>query len=197
MAEIYDSLLIAKPLSSNNGYTYTLTSKLGDMLISAQKLFGHRDTSYTILGFEFAGEIPHIWFPGNCKHIVIQLGLPCLQDPARAYFQLAHETIHLLSPTGCSNANVLEEGLATWFQLLYMRDYYPPAWPKKNISVTTKSYNEARTAVESLLSLDRDAIKKIRQQEPIISKIIPELILKVVPAFPAEQASILCQKFIR
>src|SRR3990167_6713780 len=104
--------LIAKPITS--GYTWTLTSRLGSLLQLAESQFGARDKDYTILGIEFGSTGPFIWYPGNCKNIAIQLSLESLKSEHCALYELAHECIHLLSPTGKKNANVLEEGLATY-----------------------------------------------------------------------------------
>lgn len=46
-----------------NGFSYTLTSKLGDILNNAEILFGPRDYSYTILGIEFYNlPNPQVWY---------------------------------------------------------------------------------------------------------------------------------------
>jgi hypothetical protein len=47
------------------------------MLEEVEQLFGRRNHDYTILGIEFSGTIPQIWFPGDRKHIAIQLGELC------------------------------------------------------------------------------------------------------------------------
>ena len=76
MAEILDGLLIAKlcPPGSGCTFTWTLVSRFGEMIRDVEALFGPRDRDYTLLGIEFSGTIPQIWFPGNCQHIAIQLG---------------------------------------------------------------------------------------------------------------------------
>src|SRR5215211_2167579 len=114
-------LLIARRLGPGH-YTWTLPSILGDMLQLAQDMFGERDRSYTILGVEFCGDHPRIWCPGNRRDLVVQLGARCMDEPQRACYQMAHESIHLLGPQGCSGATVLEEGLATWYAQYYMAE---------------------------------------------------------------------------
>src|SRR5437763_183874 len=109
------SHFVAEHRSARDGFTWTLPSRLGALLNEAERLYGERDRSYTILGVEFGPGDPQIWFPGNRRHIVIQLADNALENTALAVYQLAHETIHLLSPTGTANAPVLEEGLATAF----------------------------------------------------------------------------------
>jgi len=102
-----------------NGFSFTLTSKLGDILNFAEAQYGLRDYSYTILGIEFYNlPNPQIWYPQDCKHIAIQLTTRCLIDFNEGIYELAHEAIHCLSPTeGKFPATVLEEGIATYFEL--------------------------------------------------------------------------------
>ena len=69
---INSDLLITQPMSDGT-WTWTLASRLGDMLHMAEELFAPRDYSYTILGIEFVSGIPQIWYPGSRRHIIIQL----------------------------------------------------------------------------------------------------------------------------
>ena len=55
---IDSDLLVAQRLSDGCGYTWTLASRLGEMLHMAEELFGPRDCSYTILGIEFGPDNP-------------------------------------------------------------------------------------------------------------------------------------------
>ena len=151
---IETDLIIAQPLATSNGYTWTLASRLGAMLRDAQQRFGERDASYTLLGFEFCGDVPKLWYPGNCRHVVIQLTQSCLTDLILACYQLAHECVHLLSPSGGSHANIFEEGLATQFAHRYVQDTFHFDMP-----ATLPSYQAARLLVERLLALDADGAK--------------------------------------
>jgi hypothetical protein len=82
-AIIEDSLVIARPQPAG-GFNFTLASWLGKMLRQAEKLYGERDKSYTILGVEFRDSVPQIWFHGaDRKNVVVQLGLPrCRTQPS-------------------------------------------------------------------------------------------------------------------
>lgn len=200
MMQIVEQLVVATPLPSGGGYTWTLASMLGLMLRHAEARFGPRDLTYTVLGVEFAGEKPQCWYPGNCKHIVIQIGKACLTEPDRACFQLAHEAVHLLSPTDTRNSNVLEEGLAAHFQVWFMQYQYPSNWQRSGTDWSRfecRSYVEAKEAVERLLAVDTDAVKKLRAIEPTISRITPNLIRRLYPALPQETTDILGSKFSR
>ena len=175
-----------------DGYSWTLTTRLGKMLNRAQADYGPRDESYTILGIEFESNAPQIWYPGNCRHIAIQLTPDTITDQIKGCYQLAHECIHLLSPSGGYPTNILEEGLATYFALQYVKEEFD-----RSILVEIKSYEKARELVHKLLEFDADAVKKIRKSQFAISKITSENILEVVPQFNPADAKVLEQDFVR
>ncbi|MCC5664618.1 hypothetical protein LC653_11990 [Nostoc sp. CHAB 5784] len=78
MATVQDSLVIANPLPSGDGYTWTLASRLGEMISDIEAQFGkrvvyrRRHRSWTILGIEFCDSGPQTWFPGDCHIKTIQ-----------------------------------------------------------------------------------------------------------------------------
>jgi hypothetical protein len=200
MTEIASQLVETMPLPDGDGCTFTLTSQLGKMLCLAESRFGTRDKTYTILGIEFINDVPHCWYPGNCGNIIIQLGRPCMTQPDRACFQLAHETIHLLSPTGGRNANVLEEGLASHFQVWYMANHYPCDWPRSGFDwrkFECQSYVRAKSLVEQLLELAPDAIRLLRERQPVLSCILADDIASMFPDLDSDVADALAQGFMR
>ncbi|HEY5505225.1 MAG TPA: hypothetical protein VIK28_08705, partial [Sedimentisphaerales bacterium] len=86
MVYIDDRLVLAKPIP--NGFTFTLPSRLGQMISMVEQDFGPRDKTFTILGIEFRDGVPQLWFPCNCGHVIIQLSYEAMQDINRALFQL-------------------------------------------------------------------------------------------------------------
>lgn len=182
--------LIARPIPG--GYSYTLTSRLGHMLSEAQQSYGEKDFSYTILGIEFETNGPQIWYPGNCRHIAIQLTPDTATDMLKGCYQLAHECIHLLSPFSARGANTLEEGLATFFAHKYVQDNFSFSMP-----ATIQSYETARQLVAELLAIDNDAIKTLRQVEPTISKITASQMLARYPSLNTTAANALEAPFVR
>jgi hypothetical protein len=174
-----------------NGYTWTITSKIGHILQEAEKRFGERDKSYSILGVEFNQDgHPRIWYPGDCKNIVIQISLSCINDLNRAVFQVSHELIHCLSPTGIKSANCLEEGLANLFSIEYTRDNRHGIWTSSD-----PKYTAASKLVEELFAIDNDIIKKVRNIIPTISLIDKETLIKANSSIPEELAEKLTVKF--
>jgi|ERR1051325_8560065 hypothetical protein len=188
--QLENSLAIPIP----DGYSWTLASRLGDMLFHAEAMFGSRDKSHTVLGVEFVkGDIPRIWYPKNCGNVVVQLTEHAMTDNNRACYQLAHEVIHLLAPTGRAVANVFEEGLATWFASWYMATQMgQPMW-KPNIP----SYQAAMEAVRGLLETSPDAVKKLRATQPAISLLQPDDLRSAFTSLNQDDAERLCGKFSR
>lgn len=174
-----------------NGYSWTITSKLGHILRTAEDKYGQRDYTYTILGVEFNQDgHPRIWFPGNCKNVIIQISLNCINDLNRAVFQVAHEAVHCLSPTGTKDANVLEEGLANLFSIEYTLANGNGVW-----TASDPKYTDASTLVTELLVFDAEIIKKLRNTQPTISAIEKDLILQINPNIPKTLADQLAAKF--
>ncbi|MGJ5633257.1 hypothetical protein [Nostoc sp. CALU 1950] len=189
MATVKDSLVIANPLPSGDGYTWTLASRLGEMISHIEAQFGKRDRSWTILGIEFCESGPKTWFPGDCGHIIIQLGLSAKEDPVQALFQLAHESVHLLDPVVSGFGTVLEEGLATLFSLEYIKQFHP------NYTTSDTKYADAARLTAHLLDITPMAIKELRSKGIKISQITASQLLAVCPQLPKSIALALATPF--
>lgn len=175
-----------------NGYSWTLVTRLGDMLTKAEHAYGQRDQSYTLLGIEFREGDPQIWYPGNCGHIAIQISPDVINNMPMACYQLAHECVHLLSPTGARVANALEEGLATYFAHKYVLEEFG-----RDVPNSYTSYAEAKNLVAELLAVDSDAVKILRQAETTTSKITAEQITTAYPSLNPATAAALAAPFVR
>jgi len=183
------SIFISHPIP--NGHSWTITSKLGHILRTAEEKYGPRDHTYTILGVEFNQDgHPRIWYPGDCKNVIIQISMNCINDINRAVFQVAHEAIHCLCPTGTKTANVLEEGLANLFSVEYTLTNGNGVWTSNG-----QKYTDASELVKQLLSFDQEIIKKLRLVQPTISSIDKDLILKTNSNVPEDLAESLTRIF--
>ncbi|MEE4140943.1 hypothetical protein [Pseudomonas viridiflava] len=182
----------AERLASNGGYTWTLVTRLGDMLQQAINLYGPRDMSWTILGVEFVLDGPRIWYPESRKDVVVQLGRLALNDTVQACYQLAHESIHLLAPFGSSLAPALEEGLATVFSEDYVKAKFGVIYTPE-----TPSYQAAASLVRHLLSADPKAIKKLREVELSFMKMTQETFDTAKVIVPEGLIQKLLQPFVR
>lgn len=182
-------------------WTWTLPFRLSDMLYLAEDLFGPRDQSYTPVGIEFVSDNPCVFFPGetkqNRKHITIRLGLEAATDTHQAYYQLAHETVHLLAPEGmrakCGITNNLEEGVATYYAGYYMEMKMSlPNWHP-----TLPSYQKAFEKVAPLLDRDKYCIRELRTEQPEFTKITEEQISRKFPDLSAKDIKFLLCDFKR
>ena len=187
------ALLVTQPLPDRNGYTWTLASRLGEMLDMAEELFGPRDPSYTILGMEFGPDNPRIWYPGNRRHIIIQLSLSAGTNMSQACYQMAHETIHLLAPSGGRNATNFEEGVACYFAAYYMKKKLNvPSW-----RLTLPSYKRALEVIKPRLDEDIGCVRRIRKHQPAFQYMTGEEIVKEFPNLTADDLNFLTSHFDR
>ena len=113
-------LLITKNITDTVN-SWTLTSRIGEMLELAKSMFGSINSDFFFLGIEFKEDGPRIRYQ-DPRFIVIQLTPNSLNNEYVALYQLSHEVYHLLSPTGKYDANNLEEGLAVYFSKIYFHN---------------------------------------------------------------------------
>ena len=183
--------LLTSPLSPS-GYTWTIASRVSDALSQAEQQFGSRDPSYFYAGHEFIDGNPSTWYPGDRGHIVIQLGQQCQTDFVRAIYQLSHEVIHLLAPTGGQRANNLEEGLATWFSEEYCRRA-----TGQTLKAALPCYQRASDLVQRMLAHDSSCIKSMRQEEPFISRITKPTFQRHCSCLSDDEVEFLLERFTR
>ncbi len=188
---INPELLVAK--NTATGFTWTLASRLGDMLHRADDLLGERDSSYTILGIEFVADVPRLWYPGNRRHVVVQLHSSAAAEMSRACYQMAHETVHLLAPNGGGPATNLEEGIAAWFAGWYMRTQLnQPTWHPE-----LPSYKRALALLSPVLDKDAHCIRRLRPHALPFSGICRDALLTEFPALTPADLTYLFADFDR
>src|SRR5215216_3631533 len=105
--------------ATDRAYEQALLEELLTIVEEAELQLGPRDRSYELLApriTECSCAYPYV-YPSQ-KKIRIYLNSGCKTRHIATY-QLAHETVHVLSPTRYG-ATVLEEGLATYFCHTYM-----------------------------------------------------------------------------
>lgn len=190
---INSGLLFAQRTANGEGYTWTLPSRLGEMLNMAEALFGPRDYSYTLLGIEFVSDNPRIWYPGNRRHVIIQLDLSAATSMFQACYQMAHETVHLLAPSGIRNANNFEEGVACYFAAYYMKTMLnQPTWRP-----TLPSYSRALDLITPRLNDDKYCVRRLREHNPAFQDMTEENISNEFPNLASEDVQFLVSKFKR
>ena len=190
--EIDEDLLVLQHQSKGNDYKSKLVSRLIDMVHMANKLFGPRDLSYTIVDIEFMTDVPRIRYPEN-YHIIIRLTESAATNMSRTCYQMAHETVHLLAPTGCNDSTNFEEGVACYFAAYYMKEKFnEPCW-----SPGIPSYECALEAVTPLLDKDMCCVHRLREHHPSFQDVTEEKIKEEFPNLESKNVDFLIRKFDR
>ena len=190
---------------ANGTYSLTLAQLTSVFLTEIEKLFGPRDPKFTYVGLEFDTSHdakPRIWFPHTgypgretnepSRHVNIRLTGNAQNDANLAIWQLAHECVHLIDPWNIEvegrTSNVLEEGLATWYQNTIVQGVSLDDDP---------SYKEAKTLVEPYMPKLAETIKHLRTQHSVRIGDIenPDLLLKHSPDMDPKTAENLCRYF--
>ena len=164
------------------------------LMVMAEAWFGPRDARWFFTGLElWEGDVPSTYYPGNRPfHVGIQLTQSAASNPKQAYFQLAHEVVHLLGPSPTREcANVLEEGMATRFQL-HISHLVGLGFP-----ITLPSYVHAMGELDKLLALSPDAVRTIRAVHPDLRHVTDTELMKMVRGVSPELAASLCGRFVR
>ena len=95
--------------------------RLRHTLKLAEERLGGRVHADVIPPITFHDGPPQVFFPAFGK-VAIRLSLRCESDYLLGCYQLAHETVHLLSPVDGRTITTLEEGVAVMFSQDYIRD---------------------------------------------------------------------------
>jgi hypothetical protein len=176
----------------------SLTRQLGLFLEEAEALFGPRDRSFMLLGIEFTDGPNRLVYP-NTRHdqIIIQLSNESRDHRDQALFQLAHETVHVLSPVDVGTTTALEEGLATYFSLT-APNFADPTYAQRGEATLTgkfQAYRDALNDVRALLSVDRKVIGRIRRANRLFASITAKRLRKAAPHCSTEVANRLTRTF--
>ena len=173
-----------------------LDDHLDDMLREIKDLYGERDAKWNIFGIDFfSKDGPHIVYPYDYPDNILIRLTPDVQkeeEKARACFQLAHETVHLLSPTGPGHgsAKILEEGLGTIYSKQYVSRHFG-----YTMQTGDPRYDEAASFVQDLLNAYPSAIKNLRSFEPCFSKMTTDTFLSAGIEYPQEKINVLLKPF--
>ena len=197
-----DKLFCSSQILANRtdvGFTWTVVSRLSETLKNAEQRYGERDLSWTLLGVEFSDlKQPEVWYPfikDNRKHIIIQLTKSASKNEKEALFQLSHEVIHLLSPSGPKGSSVFEEGLASYFSIINLQKLNYDINPNY---ISEKKYRQAYQLIADLYkNFDQTEvkIKQLRHQTEKMSDITPEQFTKAFPGLGKENAILLAKKY--
>ncbi|WP_339030482.1 hypothetical protein WI604_03915 [Bradyrhizobium symbiodeficiens] len=178
-----------------------LTVHAEQRLREAEHLYGERDRAWTFIGVQVGSFEKNVTWPIDKKR---KLACICLQQlppgyawPDFLHFNLAHETIHLLSPPDADQVTYLEEGVAVSFSLsrTYANHNYLGEQVKIFEENPSDKYTVAWKDVDQLVRADPDAIKKLRLQNQSLSAISAAQIVDAVPGIEVAVAERLIRKF--
>ena len=165
---------------------YHLHSAARYFLADLARRFGPPNATLCAISVQQSQCHPHPVFRANGEtEIIITTA-----DELRAKWQLAHECVHLLDPwvpshEGCAT-NVLEEGIATWFQNAMVEGGGEPE-PK---------YKEAQALVASVIASLASAVMRLRTQRTVkIGAIAADSLREYCPLLTEKVATALCRRF--
>ena len=173
-------------------------------LETLEDIFGPRDSRFEFGKLGHSHDGPRTYFPylfhyeGNCRIDIYVSTYPwnnyCRDQGA---WQIAHECVHLLDPCKCETVNVLEEGLATWFQNNpeYHSEEVQIYADKQNYSEAEQNYSEAERLVRKYGKPLRDAVKTLRFEGLRISEIDAISLCRAAPTLTTEDGNRLCSLF--
>ena len=116
-----EDVIVNHPDGNDSGYAQQLRRHLGNMLEMAEDLFGQRDRWYRYVGIEFHdanSKLKYLSRPDgdiDGLDIIIRLSQLAAQNISQACFEMAHETVHFLAPTGSQKVTNLQEGGRMFF----------------------------------------------------------------------------------
>jgi hypothetical protein len=195
--------MIARRLSKDQFDHRDLTIVTEFLVDDIERLIGPRltDHAYEFTGIYFASTHPRMEYrEDGFKHLTrIRLASGSSKDPGSALWQLAHECVHLITPAP-KGSTILEEGVACWYQERWV-DKIPQVFPKwvktRRNSGYFPSYDEAYSLVDALMTKDADIVKRLRFNEPVISKISADLLTQEAPWLNKAVAHKLAKQFKR
>ncbi|EOW6411107.1 MULTISPECIES: hypothetical protein [Cronobacter] len=176
----------------------TVVYQLGEMLSELETRYGPRDPSWTFVGVAFSNEGPMHFFPGSSqtprpKNVMILLSAGSFINYKCAMFELSHECVHLLAPSGGRHAPVMEEGLAYRYsrEILARNFGHPLEKPYGEAG----AYEAAGRSVEKLLQHDSEAIRKLREVQPAFYNMTPATFMEAGLQVPADLIAELLKPF--
>jgi hypothetical protein len=188
--------LVSDPAPDKPGMAnLTLCTLLWYYISEAEKVYGPRDKSFTVVGVEFSsllpacmGRVKPIW---SHEFLLVQIDVRFILNRWNIRCIMAHESVHLLKPTfgQGSHTTVLEEGAAEVFAIKEMTKFCNSKWAGMEPG---SPYDVAKNLVEQLLAMDGEAIRKVRVIQPCLSLVTPADLQAVVPSIDPELAARLC-----
>lgn len=143
--------------------------------------------------FDAKDEQPCLFYPYDRQGVVlIQLVGPALSSVDFARFQLSHELVHCINPSGMDGSNVFEEGMAAWYQQCYATKIL-----KGRVRLGDEIYKSARHLFNTFIkkSKVKNPVIRVRTIEPYLYKVTHDVFVKAGISMPSELETVLLSKF--
>jgi hypothetical protein len=199
--EAMDNATLALRKEFRGDWVDDLTPLAEQLLAEAEELYGSRDRAWIFLGVQVGEFKSNVTWPIDKDR---KLACICLQKllpthwPDYLLFNLAHETIHMLSPPDADKVTYLEEGVAVCFSLT-RKIYKDPSYLGEQQSILEKNpedkYTTAWKDVELLIWIEPNAIAKLRCLNKSLSCISVTQIMEVAPSCDPAIAQRLTRRF--
>jgi hypothetical protein len=177
-------------VSYNQRSPKTPSQRFASLLAEAEKRFGPRSRELQFTLAPRTNPVPETMENGPDGCVVYYFD-QVASDPERLCFQLAHESIHVLSGGLRRSARNIEEGLAVWFSLnnsqLLDRNY------KARARVSLPALYKKALDLFCGLNPSDDSIKVLRAEASNLDDVTPDLLVKLFSASPA-LAENLCER---
>lgn len=185
-----------------DSYVSSLRLHVTKYLTILESILGPRDPRFVFGTIGKSDERPHTYFPdgfhfrGKCRVNICISSWPWdHRSPDQGPWQVAHECLHLLDPIELGTANVLEEGLATWFQ---NEPSYHNELVRSYIARNERlspDYMEAEELVRNCMPDILIATKSLRAAGVRICDIKPELLDPLLSNIEPKAIERLCARF--
>ena len=175
---------------------------LADHYISIlEEIFGPRDPRFIFDKIEMIDDGPQTFFPDKYNIEGCRVNIEISRKPwelcslSQGPWQVAHECVHLPDPGKFGTANILEEGLATWFQ-------DNPEFHNEDVKRYIKNngdkklnYLEARELVRKYCPDILGAVKTLRSRKIRIRDIRVNNLASLLPLANEKDLERLCTLF--
>lgn len=179
--------------NSNFGKSFTAPEVIDllakEMINEAVKIFGPiSESEWAFRRVSIVEESnPHLYYPPenmyypfpSPKHVDINLTKSVNNNFEELIFQLAHEVLHLICPTGDPYTSNLEEGLACYFSKMMLIKYVGNDEYFEKSLTKTSPYYKPYLATSRILEHDKLSIKNLREVQPILKDITVDDLVKV------------------
>lgn len=192
----------ASPDELHDQYVRDLEAHVASYVSILESIFGPRDARFVFGTIRKSDGRPCPGFPagfhfnGECRVDILITTWPWENhSPDQGPWQIAHECVHLLDPSEKGTANVLEEGLATWFQ---NEPCYHDERVQSYIANNDEplpAYLEAQGLVRQNLPDILHAVKRLRASGVRIGDIKVDMLAPLLPNTETKTVERLCALF--